>query len=36
MGDLYSATVDDALHTFEESLKVFYKEGRVYGEVRGE
>ena len=35
IGDLYSATVDDALHTFSDSMKVFYKEGRVYGEVSG-
>jgi len=34
IGDLYSATVDDALHGFSDSMKVFYKEGRVYGEVR--
>jgi hypothetical protein len=31
--DLDSGTVDDALHRFSESLKVFYKEGRVFGEV---
>jgi hypothetical protein len=33
ISDLDSGTVDDALHRFSESLKVFYKEGRVFGEV---
>jgi hypothetical protein len=32
-GDLNSATVDEATHSFGESLKIFYKEGRVFGEV---
>ena len=32
-GNLDGATVDDALHTFSETLKVFYKEGRVFGET---
>ena len=30
-GNLDGATVDDALHTFSETLKVFYKAGRVFG-----
>jgi hypothetical protein len=33
ISDLDAATVDSATHTFGESLKIFYKEGRVYGEV---